>query len=135
LPAIINQSPLLDVGPGATFLEPHGGKFAEAATQWLLPPAQGRQIGWRNVRWRQVRTLRRPEWKVERKNQRRICNSSRWRSFVPPIHGKADKAAHRSIRSLCIDVIEAILARHSVPDISSKYVPKEIVVKILVRGQ
>jgi hypothetical protein len=61
------------VGHGGTFLEPHGGKFAEAATQWLLWQLKGDKRAGAMFKCSletKCGLCTAPEWKVERKNQR-----------------------------------------------------------------
>ena len=60
----------LDVGHGGTFLEPHGGKFAEAATQWLLWQLKGDKKAGSMFVGDRCGLCTAPEWKIERKNQR-----------------------------------------------------------------
>ncbi len=58
----------LDVGHGGTFLEPHGGKFAEAATQWLLWQLKGDKKAEKIFLGDKCGICIAPEWKVKRKN-------------------------------------------------------------------
>jgi para-nitrobenzyl esterase len=60
----------LNVGHGGTFLEPHGGKFAEAATQWLLWQLKGDKKAGSMFLGDRCGLCSAPEWKIERKNQR-----------------------------------------------------------------
>jgi dienelactone hydrolase len=59
----------LDVGHGGTFIEPHGGKFAEAATQWLLWQLKGDRKAEKMFLGENCGICTDPEWKVKRKNQ------------------------------------------------------------------
>ena len=59
----------LDVGHGGTFFEPHGGKFAEASTQWLLWQLKGDKKASEMFLGDDCGLCIDPEWKVERKNQ------------------------------------------------------------------
>jgi dienelactone hydrolase len=59
----------LDVGHGGTFLEPHGGRFAEAATQWLLWQLKGDKKAEKMFLGDKCGICTDPEWKVKRKNQ------------------------------------------------------------------
>jgi hypothetical protein len=60
----------LDVGHGGTLAEPHGGKFAEVATQWLLWQLKhDQQAAWMFV-GEKCGLCQQPEWKVERKNMK-----------------------------------------------------------------
>jgi dienelactone hydrolase len=72
--AAIKNVPLfkanLDVGHGGTLAEPHGGKFAEAATQWLLWQLKHDQQAARMFVGEKCGLCQRPEWKVERKNMK-----------------------------------------------------------------
>jgi hypothetical protein len=58
----------LDVGHGGTFFEPHGGKFAEAATQWLLWQLKGDKKAGEMFLGDKCGICMDPEWKVKRKN-------------------------------------------------------------------
>jgi len=58
----------LDVGHGGTLVAPHGGKFAEAATQWLLWQLKGDQQAGQMFVGDTCGLCRQAEWKVERKN-------------------------------------------------------------------
>lgn len=60
----------LNVGHGGTFFEPHGGKFAEAATQWLLWQLKGDRKAGAVFVGDNCGLCTASEWKVERKNQR-----------------------------------------------------------------
>jgi para-nitrobenzyl esterase len=60
----------LNVGHGGTFLEPHGGRFAEAATQWLLWQLKGDKKAGEMFLGDKCGLCTAPEWKIERKNQR-----------------------------------------------------------------
>ncbi len=64
----------LDVGHGGTFLEPHGGKFAEAATQWLLWQLKGNKKAGEMFLGDKCGLCIDPEWEVERKNMGQIGN-------------------------------------------------------------
>lgn len=70
--ADINGLPLfkanLDVGHGGTFWQPHGGKFAETATQWLLWQLKGDKKAAAMFIGGDCGLCREAEWKVERKN-------------------------------------------------------------------
>ncbi len=59
----------LNVGHGGTFIEPHGGKFAEAATQWLLWQLKGDRKAEKMFLGENCGICTDPEWKVKRKNQ------------------------------------------------------------------
>ena len=59
----------LDVGHGGTFLEPHGGGFAEAATQWLLWQLKGDKKAGQTFLGDECGLCKNPEWKIKRKNQ------------------------------------------------------------------
>jgi hypothetical protein len=59
----------LSVGHGGTFFEPHGGKFAEVATQWLLWQLKGDVKGGAMFVGDKCGLCTAPEWKIERKNQ------------------------------------------------------------------
>jgi hypothetical protein len=58
----------LDVGHGGTFGEPHGGKFADTATQWLLWQLKGDKKAGQMFVGDYCGLCGKPEWKVERKN-------------------------------------------------------------------
>ncbi len=58
-----------NVGHGGTFFEPHGGKFAEAATQWLLWHLKKKKDASYFFLGKKCKICTDPEWKVERKNQ------------------------------------------------------------------
>jgi hypothetical protein len=58
----------LDVGHGGTFMEPHGGKFAEITTQWLRWQLKGDQKAGKMFVGENCGLCRQAEWKVERKN-------------------------------------------------------------------
>jgi hypothetical protein len=60
----------LDVGHGGTLVEPHGGKFAETATQWLLWQLKGDQQAGQTFVGDNCGLCRQAEWKVERKNMK-----------------------------------------------------------------
>ncbi|NLD36654.1 MAG: carboxylesterase family protein [Desulfatiglans sp.] len=58
----------LYVGHGGTFFEPHGGKFAEAATQWLLWQLKGDKKAGEMFLGDKCGICMDPDWKVKRKN-------------------------------------------------------------------
>jgi len=58
----------LDVGHNGTLWQPHGGKFAEVATQWLLWQLKGDKKAARMFNGNPCGLCREPEWKIERKN-------------------------------------------------------------------
>jgi dienelactone hydrolase len=58
----------LDVGHGGTFMEPHGGKFAEITTQWLNWQLKGDQKAGQMFVGDKCGLCSQTEWKVERKN-------------------------------------------------------------------
>ena len=60
----------LDVGHGGTFLDPHGGKFAEATTQWLLWQLKGDKKAGEMFHGDKCGLCTDPEWKIKRKNHR-----------------------------------------------------------------
>ena len=58
----------LDVGHGGTFLEPNGGRFAEAATQWLLWQLKEDKKAGSMFLGDKCGLCIDPEWNVKRKN-------------------------------------------------------------------
>jgi hypothetical protein len=58
----------MDVGHGGTFMETHGGKFAEITTQWLRWQLKGDQKTGQLFVGDKCGLCRQTEWKVERKN-------------------------------------------------------------------
>jgi hypothetical protein len=60
----------LDVGHGGTLADPHGGKFAETATQWLLWQLKGDQKAGQLFIGGNCGLCLQSEWKVERKNMK-----------------------------------------------------------------
>jgi hypothetical protein len=59
---------LKDAGHMGTFWQPHGGKFAETATQWLLWQLKGDQKAKTVFAGEDCGLCRQAEWKVQRKN-------------------------------------------------------------------
>lgn len=58
----------MDTGHNGTYWQPHGGKFAEVATQWLLWQLKGEKKAGAMFTGEQCGLCMAPEWKVARKN-------------------------------------------------------------------
>ncbi len=58
----------LDVGHGGTQGQPHGGKFAEVATQWLLWQLKGDKKAGAMFTGEKCGLCQASEWKVKTKN-------------------------------------------------------------------
>jgi hypothetical protein len=58
----------MDTGHNGTYWQPHGGKFAEVATQWLLWQLKGDKKASAMFTGDQCGLCKASEWKVARKN-------------------------------------------------------------------
>jgi hypothetical protein len=58
----------MDTGHNGTYWQPHGGKFAEVATEWLLWQLKGDKKASATFTGEQCGLCKAPEWKVARKN-------------------------------------------------------------------
>jgi hypothetical protein len=58
----------MDTGHNGTYWQPHGGKFAEVATEWLLWQLKGDKKSGAMFTGKQCGLCKAPEWQVARKN-------------------------------------------------------------------